>query len=57
MRFNSDPHFPDSTDSMTPRCCMVTGRLAHMRMSGDTMVNTASADEANISVLLPWVRA
>ena len=46
-----------NTDSMTPRCCMVTGRFAHMRMSGGTMVSTASAEEANISVLLPWVSA
>jgi hypothetical protein len=45
------------TDSMTPRCCMVTGRLAHIRMSGGTMVSTASADEANISVLQLWVSA
>jgi hypothetical protein len=45
------------TDSMTPRCCSVTGRLAHMRRSGDTMVSTASADEANISVLQLWVSA
>jgi len=46
-----------NTDSMTPRCCMVTGRLAHMRRSGDTMVSTASADEANIKVLLLCVSA
>ena len=46
-----------NTDSMTPKCCMVIGRFAHMRMSGDTMVSTASADEANISVLLLWVSA
>ena len=46
-----------NTDSMTPRCCMVTGRLAHIRMSGDTMVSTASAEEANIRVLLLWVSA
>ena len=46
-----------NTDSMTPRCCMVTGRFAHMRMSGETMVSTASAEEANISVLLLWVSA
>ena len=36
---------------------MVTGRFAHMRMSGGMMVSTASADEANISVLLLWVSA
>jgi hypothetical protein len=36
---------------------MVTGRLAHMRMSGETMVSTASAEEANISVLLLCVSA
>ena len=36
---------------------MVTGRFAHMRMSGGTMVSTASAEEANISVLLLWVSA
>ena len=30
----------------------IQGRFAHMRMSGETMVSTASADEANISVLL-----
>jgi hypothetical protein len=41
-----------NTDSMTPKCCMVMGRFAHIRMSGDTMVSTASADEANIRVLL-----
>ena len=46
-----------NTDSMTPKCCMVIGRFAHMRMSGDTMVSTASADEANIRVLLLWVSA
>ena len=46
-----------NTDSMTPRCCMVTGRFAHMRMSGETMVSTASAEEANISVLLLCVSA
>ena len=46
-----------NTDSMTPRCCMVTGRFAHMRMSAGMMVSTASAEEANISVLLPWVSA
>ena len=45
------------TDSMTPKCCMVMGRFAHMRMSGETMVSTASAEEANISVLLLWVNA
>src|SRR3984893_15034773 len=45
------------TDSMTPKCCMVMGRLAHMRMSGDTMVSTANADEANNRVLLLWVSA
>ena len=28
-----------------------------MRMSGETMVSTASADDANISVLLLWVSA
>ena len=36
---------------------MVIGRFAHMRMSGDTMVSTASADDANISVLLLCVSA
>jgi hypothetical protein len=36
---------------------MVTGRFAHMRMSGETMVSTASAEEANISVLLLCVSA
>ena len=46
-----------NTDNMTPRCCMVMGRLAHMRMSGETMVSTASADEANINVLLLCVSA
>jgi len=46
-----------NTDSMTPRCCMVTGRLAHMRMSGETIVRTASAEEANMSVLLLCVSA
>ena len=45
------------TDSMTPRCCMVTGRLAHMRWSGPMIVSTASADEANIRVLPLWVSA
>ena len=45
------------TDSMTPKCCMVMGRFAHMRMSGETMVSTASAEEANIRVLLLWVSA
>ena len=45
------------TDSMTPRCCIVTGRFAHMRISGGTIVSTASADEANISVLLLCVSA
>ena len=46
-----------NTDSMTPKCCMVIGRFAHMRMSSDTMVSTASADEAFIRVLLLWVSA
>ena len=46
-----------NTESMTPRCCRVTGRLAHMRRSAGTIVSTAKADEANISVLLPWVSA
>jgi len=45
------------TDIMTPRCCIVTGRFAHMRRSGPTMVSTASADEANIRVLPLWVSA
>ena len=45
------------TDSMTPKCCMVIGRFAHMRMSGETMVSTASAEEANIRVLLLCVSA
>ena len=36
---------------------MVTGRLAHMRRSDGTMVSTASADEANIRVLLLCVSA
>ncbi len=36
---------------------MVIGRFAHIRMSGETMVRTASADEANIKVLLLCVRA
>src|ERR1700722_10156404 len=43
------------TDSMTPKCCMVIGRLAHLRNAGDTNVRPARADEAKIRVFLLWV--
>jgi len=44
--------------AMTPKCCMVIGRLApHAHVGRQRWSATASADEANIRVLLLWVRA